>query len=177
MSPRRNNSLEEINVTPNAKILCVQDTFACNQSRHFLHCFRSADMCVLWSWALAVHCIHVDCSLPLKVKTRGYLSPNLWSRVTSVLSYRFNVAWHCNGSVPAPIKEHFVAEAKDYTWLRCHSFIAAKTDPKGFQGRDVYRSYTQTNKTCVKQTLLESVREKCGGGGGGGHSSLAVTWG
>ena len=45
-----------------------------------------------------------------------------------------------NGSVPAPIKELFVADAGDYTtWLLCHSLIAAKTDPRGFQEGDVYR--------------------------------------
>lgn len=70
---------------------------------------------VLWCWAHAARCIRADCCLPLKVKARGYLTPNLWSRVTSAVSYRFNVPWHSNGSVPAPIKEHFVAEAEDYT--------------------------------------------------------------
>lgn len=140
-----------MNVTPNPQILHMQERFACNQSRHFLHYFHPVDWCVLWSWAHAVHCINADCSLPLKVRARGYLSPNLWSRVTSALSYRFNVPWHCNGSVPAPIKEQFVAEAEDYTWLRCHSLIAAKTDPRGFQDQDVYRPCTQTNKMCVTE--------------------------
>lgn len=53
------------------------------------------------------------------------------------------------GSVPARIKELFVANAEDYTWLLwllCHSLIAAKTDPRGFQNQDVYLPCTQTNK-------------------------------
>lgn len=107
----------------------------CNQSKHFLRYFYSVDWHILWSWAHTVHCMNADCSLPLKVKAWGYHRPNLWSRATSALSYRVNVPWHCNDSVSAPIKEQFVAEAEDYTWLRCHSFIAAKTDPRGFQGQ------------------------------------------
>lgn len=56
------------------------------------------------------------------------------------------------GSVPARIKELFVANAEDYTWLLwllCHSLIAAKTDPRGFQNQDVYLPCTQTNKMCI----------------------------
>lgn len=49
------------------------------------------------------------------------------------------------------IKEQFVAEAEDYTWPLCHTLMAAKTDPRGFQNRDVYRPRTQTNKMCVTE--------------------------
>ncbi len=49
------------------------------------------------------------------------------------------------------IKEPFVAEAEDYTWLLCHSLVAAKTDPRGFQNQDVYQPRTQTNKMCVTE--------------------------
>ena len=44
-----------------------------------------------------------------------------------------------------------MAEAEDYTGPRCHSLIAAKTDPRGRQDLDVYRACTQTNKTCVTE--------------------------
>lgn len=44
-----------------------------------------------------------------------------------------------------------MSNAEDYTWLLCHSLIAAKTDPRGFQYQDVYQPCTQTNKMCVTE--------------------------
>ena len=98
LTQRCNNSLCREWMFP--QIFHMQERFACNQSRHFLHYFHSADWHARGKYD-SLHYCNADCGLPLKVKAWGYLNPNLWSRVTSAQSYHFNVPWHTNGLSPS----------------------------------------------------------------------------
>lgn len=108
------------------------------------------------SWLLCplmqgTYCSLHYCNADCKGKgLRGSRNPNLWSRVTSALSYHFNGPWHYNGSVPARIKELFVSD----TWLLWPSHKQPWWIPEAF-GTEMFISLVpkQTRRASLHRTL------------------------